>query len=213
MSVPMIVIMETKFFREHRRTFSSGFSLLEILISIIVLSFGLLGVVGLQAAALKANREAIYQSSATRLGREIGEMMESNRRIGVLTTTATNPYLLTFDSSTDTVGSSAPITTNCWTGDCYSTNTAATQTIVAQWQVQDWLYRANAELPGLRVAICFDESPYDGSGLPEWACTNAGTVAVIKIGWTRASTNSAPSTDASAFDRASKPAIVLPVTL
>jgi len=205
--------MKTKSFRRSKSTFVAGFSLLEVLISIIVLSFGLLGVVGLQAASLKANREAVYQSSATRLGREIGEMMESNRRIGVLTTAADNPYLFAFDSSTDTVASVAPMTTNCWTDDCYSTNTAATQKIIAQWQAQDWLYRANQELPGARVTICFDQTPYDGSGLPQWTCTNSGTVAVIKIGWTRASTNSAPTSAASAFDRASKPAMVLPVTL
>lgn len=205
--------MKPKSFSHRKNSVVAGFSLLEVLISIIVLSFGLLGVVGLQAASLKANREAVYQSSATRLGREIGEMMESNRQIGVLTTATDNPYLLSFDSSTGTVASAVPITTNCWTGDCYSTNTAAAQKIIAQWQAQDWLYRLNSELPGARVTICFDAAPYDGAGLPKWACSNSGTVAVIKIGWTRASTNSAPSSAASAFDRASKPAMILPVTL
>jgi len=213
MTRSIIEAMKTKSFRPSNSIFVAGFSLLEVLISIIILSFGLLGVVGLQAASLKANREAVYQSSATRLGREIGEMMEGNRKIGVLTTAADNPYLFAFDSSTDTVAVATPITTNCWTGDCYTTNTTATQKTIAQWQAQDWLYRLNEEIPGARVTICFDETPYDGAGLPQWTCTNSGTVAVIKIGWTRASTNSAPASAASAFDRASKPATVLPVTL
>jgi type IV pilus assembly protein PilV len=191
----------------------TGFSLLEVLISIIILSFGLLGVVGLQAAALKANRESVYLSSATRLGRELSEMMETNRRIGELTIVTDNPYLVTFNSATNSVSAAAPITTNCWTGDCHSVNTAAKQKEIAQWQTQDWLYRLNSEIPGARVAICFDATPYDGSGLPQWTCSSSGTVAVIKIGWTRASTNSAPATEAAAFDRATRPAVILPVTL
>ena len=205
--------MKPRSLKHRKNSVVAGFSLLEVLISIIVLSFGLLGVVGLQAASLKANREAVYQSSATRLGREIGEMMESNRQIGVLTNATDNPYLLSFNSSTDTVASAISITTNCWTGNCYSANTAAAQKIIAQWQAQDWLYRLNSELPGARVTICFDATPYDGTGLPQWTCSNSGTIAVIKIGWTRASTNSAPTSAASAFDRASTPAMIFPVTL
>ena len=44
------------------RSFSKnrGFSLLEVLISIVVLSFGVLGAAGLQATSLQANREATH---------------------------------------------------------------------------------------------------------------------------------------------------------
>ena len=67
-----------------------GFSLIEVLISIIILSFGLLGMVGLQAAALQANRDARLQSVATTLGRELAEKMRGNKAVAVL---LANPYL------------------------------------------------------------------------------------------------------------------------
>ncbi len=46
-----------------------GFSLMEVLVSIVVLSFGLLGMVGMQAAALQSNREARLQSSGRTVSR------------------------------------------------------------------------------------------------------------------------------------------------
>jgi type IV pilus assembly protein PilV len=70
---------------------SQGFSLLEVLISMVILSFGLLGMVGLQAAALQANRQARIQASAGSLARELAEMMRGNKDVGLLT--AGNPYL------------------------------------------------------------------------------------------------------------------------
>ena len=42
----------------------AGFTLVEVLVSIVVLSFGLLGMVGLQAGSLQANRDARLQSTA-----------------------------------------------------------------------------------------------------------------------------------------------------
>ena len=46
--------------------------MLEVLIATVILSFGLLGTVGMQAAALKFNREARLQSVATTLAVELG---------------------------------------------------------------------------------------------------------------------------------------------
>ena len=69
----------------------NGFSLIEVLISIIVLSFGLLGMVGMQSAALQANREARLQSSAAVLARELAEIIRGNKDIGILATG--NPYV------------------------------------------------------------------------------------------------------------------------
>lgn len=192
--------------KQHR-----GFSLLEVLISIIVLSFGLLGVVGLQAAALKANREALYQSAGVRYARELGEMMRGNKDVGTQTSTLANPYLIDF-VNTAAIPSA---TTNCFTGDCYSNvDPIAAKKILAESQVRDWLYRLNQELPGARVKICFDNAPFDAQGLPQWACNSgvgSATVAVIKIGWSKSSINS-DSTGAAAFEKATTPSVVLPVT-
>ena len=188
---------------------SKGFSLVEVLISIIILSFGLLGMVGLQAAAIQANRDARLQSVASALARELAEMMRGNKQIGLLTGSA-NPYLGDF-SNPVAATPLAPATAS------YCLNVGATacssQTDTANAEMTDWLARVDAELPGAHVKVCADAQPFDTtSGLPLWPCsTGTGATSVIKIGWTRNSTNRA-ATGSAAFDRASAPSIVLPIT-
>ena len=178
--------------------------MVEVLISIIILSFGLLGMVGLQAAALQANREARLQSSASVLARELAEMMRGNKDIGLLSTA--NPYLGDFTSPL------TPTTASyCLNVD--SSTACPSNTAIADAQMTEWLSRVASELAGVRVMVCIDSAPFDSNGIPQWACTASGTgaTAVIKMGWTRGSTNRSSSGD-SALDRATTPAIVLPIT-
>lgn len=184
-----------------------GFSLIEVLVSIVVLSFGLLGMVGMQSAALKANREAKLQSSAVVLAREAADMIRGNKNVGILTTA--NPYIGDFSNPGGTTPLEPATPSYCLSVGSAACGTAAD---VATAQMTEWLARVDAELPGARVKVCFDTAPYDSNGLPQWNCTaGTGGVVVIKIGWTRGSTNRA-ATGTSAFDRASIPAIILPVT-
>ena len=188
------------------RQFSRGFSLVEVLVSIVVLSFGLLGMVGMQAAALKSNREARLQSSAVVLARELAEMIRGNRVVGVLPA-ATNPYVGSFAGGTFTSTVGVP-------RYCLSVGSApvcANTTETANAEMTEWLERVNAELPGARVDVCYDDAPFDANGLPQWTCTGSGGIMVVKIGWTRGSTDKS-LTGAAAFDRATIPSVVFPVT-
>lgn len=187
-----------------------GFSMVEVLVSIIVLSFGLLGMVGLQAAALKGNREARLQSVAAEFSREMGEMMRSNKGQGTGLTAADNGYLVC--PSGVTCGGTTTNTANY----CLNMGSGCSTNLdVAQAQTTEWLARVNADLPGARVVVCRDSAPYDSGGLPIWDCTNGGDIFVIKIGWTRGSINRA-ATAASAIERVtdsgSRPGVVYPVT-
>lgn len=56
-----------------------GFSLLEILISVLILSIGLLGLAGLQLTALKNNTSAYNRSLATTLAYDIADRMRANK--------------------------------------------------------------------------------------------------------------------------------------
>jgi type IV pilus assembly protein PilV len=49
----------------HRGRTSSGFTLIEVLITIIVLAIGILGVAGLQMAGMRANYSAYLRTQAT----------------------------------------------------------------------------------------------------------------------------------------------------
>ncbi|MCG8325881.1 MAG: type IV pilus modification protein PilV [Thiotrichales bacterium] len=58
---------------------SSGFSLMEVLIALLVLSVGLLGLAALQAVSLKANHSAYQRTQATFLAYDIMDRMRANR--------------------------------------------------------------------------------------------------------------------------------------
>jgi type IV pilus assembly protein PilV len=183
---------------------SAGFSLVEVLISIVILSIGLLGLVGLQAAALQGNRDARLQSAAVSLARELAEMMRGNKDVGLLTTS--NPYIGDFSS---------PLTP---TTSSYCLNVGGTAcsdtTTIANAQMTEWLSRVDNELPGARVVVCLDAQPFDTTtGLPQWTCTatGAGLTTLVKIGWTRNSTDRSAGNSAP-IERAVRPSIVLPVT-
>jgi type IV pilus assembly protein PilV len=182
-----------------------GFSLIEVLISIIILSFGLLGMVGLQSAAIQANRDARLQSTAVTLARELAEMMRGNKDIALLT--ANNPYFGYFN--TTPLAAASP--SYCLNVASRTTPCAST-TAIANAQMTEWLARINAELPGAVVRVCIDSQPFT-SGLPTWTCTSTGTgaTAVIKIGWTRGSTDRSLE-GAAALERATTPSIVFPIT-
>lgn len=61
----------------HRR--QRGFSLIEILVTIVVVALGLLGFAGLQAYSLKSNRTALQRSYATMMAYDIADCMRVNR--------------------------------------------------------------------------------------------------------------------------------------
>lgn len=197
-----------------RRVKSSGFSLIEVLVSVVVLSFGLLGMAGMQAASLQSNREARLQSSAVVLARELAEMIRGNKLAGILPA-ATNPYMGSFSSPLAATTPAYCLSVSATA--CTGATPVAIATAIGNAQMTEWLARVDAELPGARVDICVDSAPFDASGLPRWACTAAGGVVVLKIGWTRGSTNRSLSvtptaSSPSALERATIPGVVLPLT-
>lgn len=56
----------------------SGFTLLEILVAIVVLSIGLLGLAGLQVVSLNNNQVAYYRSIASQQAYDIADRMRAN---------------------------------------------------------------------------------------------------------------------------------------
>lgn len=58
---------------------TAGFSLIEVLIAVLVLSVGLLGLAGMQATSLRFNHNAYMRSQATFLAHDMLERMRANR--------------------------------------------------------------------------------------------------------------------------------------
>jgi type IV pilus assembly protein PilV len=55
-----------------------GFSMVEILVSILILSFGLLGLAALQAVGMKNSHSAYYRNQATIVAHEIIDRIRAN---------------------------------------------------------------------------------------------------------------------------------------
>lgn len=63
--------------------YSSGFSLLETLVALLVLSIGLLGLASLQAATVRFNHDAYLRSQATSLAYDLADRMRANRTAAI----------------------------------------------------------------------------------------------------------------------------------
>lgn len=70
-----MIIKEWPFQRGDQR----GFTLLEVLVAVLVLTIGLLGLAGLQATAVRSNTSAYLRSQASILAYDIADRMRANR--------------------------------------------------------------------------------------------------------------------------------------
>jgi len=111
----------------------AGFSLLEVLISLVILSIGLLGLAGLQAAGLKNNFSAYHRTQATQLAYDMADKMRSNiSAIGGYT-------LSSAGSESGSESDSGSELSNCDSG--------CTPSELAQIDLKEWNKKLKSELP------------------------------------------------------------------
>ncbi len=67
----------------------SGFSIVEALVALLVLSIGMLGIAALYVESLGAGRSAIYRTQAVNLASDMADRIRANRLAGVAYDTAT----------------------------------------------------------------------------------------------------------------------------
>jgi type IV pilus assembly protein PilV len=60
-----------------------GISMVELLVSLLIFSFGMLGLAGLQTRTLSFNQSSLYRSQATALGDDILDRMRADRQNAV----------------------------------------------------------------------------------------------------------------------------------
>jgi type IV pilus assembly protein PilV len=164
----------------HRR--QSGFTILEVLIAILILSIGMLGAVGMQAAAMQSNKETRSQSVAASFARELADKMRGNHGVAIKVTAADNPFLVPETTLTGTGTFTAPAE-NCFTSAC------STPAAVAAWDMADWQNRLRNALPDPKFKVCFDKTPFAADGTAQWECTDNGDITVLKMAWTSTNTD------------------------
>lgn len=114
-----------------------GFTLLEVLVAVLVLSIGLLGLAGLQTYGLRSNHSASLRSHAVAMAYDALDRMRGNRDQALLGTGSA--YNTTYATSVATV--------NC------SSNCSSSQ--VAQYDLSAWKADV-ARLPGGQGQIAID---------------------------------------------------------
>ena len=119
--------------RSYRQNYYSGFSLVEVLVALLVLSIGLLGLAALQTTSLKYNTESYFRTQATYLAYDIIDRMRANA-LGV----AGGNY--------DVPNSGTAATAMSSTASCGSTSCSTSD--LAKYDLGQWYNRMNAVLPG-----------------------------------------------------------------
>lgn len=157
--------------RAHSLT--SGFSLLEVLVALLLLALGIVGSAAMQIVALRVSQQDQLLGQAQHLASTLAERMHANAALA-RDMSATNPYLFDYDAAGAEPPAAPPV--QCFAAACDGLQLAQFDRYEAQWQV---FHR----FPAGRVLICRDEHPVVAGRL-HWDCAG-GTAAplVIKLGW------------------------------
>ena len=140
----------------------AGVTLIEVLVSALIVAIGLVGVAGLQVVSLKNNQAALMRSQATALAYDLADRMRSN--VGG----ATAGF---YDASTAEL-----------TAGCVSTSGCSIQEL-SENDMAEWLAALAANLPMGEGVVCIDSTPNDGTRAATPACDGSGTQFSVKIWW------------------------------
>jgi type IV pilus assembly protein PilV len=139
----------------------SGFTLLEVLVAVIVISIGLLGLAGLQARGMQANHSSMLRTVATYQAYDMADRMRANIK-GVNNGDYNNL-------------SGIPTDPACVTTSCTPTNMATTD-------LYHWNTTNSVLLPAGQGVVCLDSTPDDGTQSAP-GCDGLGTLYAIKLWW------------------------------
>jgi len=139
-----------------------GFTLIEVLVSAMILSIGLVGVAGLQVISLKNNQSAYMRSQVSAFAYDLADRMRSN---------VAGADAGFYDPDTAAVRASCLTTVGCTTQQ------------LAQNDLAEWNASLAANLPMGTGFVCIDSTPYDGSGVGAPACDGNGTQFSVKVWW------------------------------
>lgn len=146
-----------------RKSQSRGFSLMEVLVTVIIISVGLLGVAALQSVGLRNGLTAYQRTQATMLAYDMSDRMRANR------------------AGFDNDAYHLPAHTE--TPACH-TPAGCTAQEMANQDNFDWQELLEAHLPLGQGVVCRDGTPDDGTGAASPACDdNDNANYVIKLWW------------------------------
>jgi len=143
------------------RASQRGFTLLEVLIAVVILSVGLLGLAALQATSLKSNHASLVRSQIAILSYDMVDRMRANMPAVTLGD---------YDLPTSTQNANCTTTTGC------------TPTQMADHDYFEWSTLIARALPAGEGVVCRDGTPNDGTDAASHAC-DGGAEFVVKLWW------------------------------
>jgi type IV pilus assembly protein PilV len=126
-----------------------GFTLIEVMVSLVVLSIGLLGIGKLVLFSARANDSAYLRGQATEMAYEILDNMRGNRATAMQQG---------YDTALATVPSNP--------GSCIAS--ACSETTLAQYDVYMWKTRVAAALPSGQASVVTAGSPTTATITVRW---------------------------------------------
>lgn len=180
-----------------------GFTLLEVLISIVIFSVGLLGLASLQGMGLKLTHDSMNRTVATLLANDMMDRMRANVAAATLGTTSpyNNPQK-SYTAYPDCYGKSGSGANN---NSAQCTPTQMAQNDFADWYGQlkgaaasGWNGAIPAALPSGDGVVCIDSTPNDGTpsapGCDGIVAVPGKPVYSIKIWWIEREDVTSPGT-------------------
>ena len=138
-----------------------GTTLIEVLVSLLILSGGMMGMAGLQNVSLRANQLGYFRTQATTYTLDMVERMRAN-----IDGVDAGGY--------NNVAGAA-------TAACF-TVAGCTSAQMAGQDILEWTTGMAAALPLGDSVVCLDSTPNDGTTAAK-ACDNTGSMYAIKIWW------------------------------
>lgn len=123
----------------------AGVSLIEVLVSVTVLSLGLVGMAALQARSMMMNQSSHYRSIAADLANDLADRIRANRSSFLASPTSTALPETPPDFATCTVSVSTVITASC-------SPTPVTSYLVTQ-ELVEWYSALIVQLPSASYAL------------------------------------------------------------
>ena len=118
-----------------RRT--RGFSLIEVLIALVIMSVGMLGIAGLYVQSMQAGRTSLWRHNAVTLAGDVADRIRANPRAGIA-----------YQGLGAYEGCSPPLPADC------------DEATMASEDIFVWKDQAGDSLPGGDVEITFDDTVF-----------------------------------------------------
>ena len=131
--------------RPVTRKTQRGFSMIEVLVTMLIVSLALLGTAGLQAYSMRLNQGGQFRSQAVFLAADLAERMEANP----LGATAGTNYTANWDYATSGAYDTSVVNTACAVGPC-------APDVLANFDKSQWQNAVAATLPQASWMVCVD---------------------------------------------------------